>query len=49
MTGTTEKYVELRIFIFITVFLFPALSVAAMGSYGFIVWISQLIFGPPVV
>jgi nitrate reductase NapE len=42
-----EKKRERRGFIFITVFLFPALSVILVGGYGFIIWISQMLFGPP--
>ena len=38
---------ERRVFIFICVFLFPALSVILVGGYGFIVWIMQMILGPP--
>ncbi|PSV44467.1 trimethylamine N-oxide reductase system protein TorE [Photobacterium indicum] len=42
-----SKY-EWRSFIFITVFLFPILSVALVGGYGFIVWALQIFFlGPP--
>ncbi|MFO7993154.1 MAG: periplasmic nitrate reductase, NapE protein [Marinobacter sp.] len=38
---------ELRLFVFLIVFLFPTLSVAVVGGYGFIVWISQILMGPP--
>ncbi len=38
---------EWRLFIFIIVFLFPILSVMFVGGYGFIVWMYQLIAGPP--
>ena len=38
---------ELRAFLFLTVFLAPALTVALVGGYGFTVWILQLIAGPP--
>jgi nitrate reductase NapE len=42
-----ERKRERRGFIFITVFLFPALSVILVGGYGFAIWIFQMIFGPP--
>lgn len=42
-----DKKQELKIFLFITVFLFPILSVIVVGGYGLLVWISQMIFGPP--
>ncbi|WP_342030417.1 periplasmic nitrate reductase, NapE protein [Pseudomonas sp. SST3] len=38
---------ETRLFVFLLVFLFPLLSVVTVAGYGFIVWISQMIFGPP--
>ncbi len=38
---------ERRVFIFITVFLFPLLSIILVGGYGFVIWMLQLIFGPP--
>jgi periplasmic nitrate reductase NapE len=42
-----EKKQELRLFLFIVIFLFPLLSIALVGGFGFIIWISQLILGPP--
>ncbi len=38
---------ELLAFLFLTVVLFPVLAVAIVGGYGFIVWMSHLIGGPP--
>lgn len=43
-----EKMNERNTFIFLTVFLAPILSIIIVGSFGFIVWISQMIFGPPI-
>ncbi len=40
---------ERRVFIFIAVFLFPLLSIILVGGYGFVIWMLQLIFGPPGV
>jgi nitrate reductase NapE len=34
-------------FLFLAVVLFPVLSVAIVGGYGFLVWMSQLVLGPP--
>jgi len=47
--GTTQhrKRRELLVFLFITVVLFPLLSVMIVGGYGFAVWIYQMIAGPP--
>jgi nitrate reductase NapE len=43
----SPKNRELYAFLFLTVFLAPAVSVAVVGSYGFVIWIYQLIAGPP--
>ncbi|MEH6590416.1 MAG: periplasmic nitrate reductase, NapE protein [Halioglobus sp.] len=43
----SEKTIERRTFIFLAVFLAPVMAVAIVGSYGFAIWISQLIIGPP--
>ena len=38
---------ELRTFLFLTVILAPALLAAIVGGYGFLIWMYQLIEGPP--
>lgn len=38
---------ELAVFLFLAVVLAPILAVMVVGGYGFLVWISQMIFGPP--
>lgn len=38
---------ELFAFLVLAVVIWPILSVGIVGGYGFIVWMSQLIFGPP--
>ncbi|MGF1685736.1 periplasmic nitrate reductase, NapE protein [Photobacterium japonica] len=41
------KY-EWRSFLFITIFLFPILSIAIVSGYGFFIWAMQIFFwGPP--
>lgn len=42
-----EKRQQWHAFLFIIIALFPILSVAIVGGYGLIIWISQMIFGPP--
>jgi nitrate reductase NapE len=42
-----DKKTEFRSFILLCVFLAPALSIAIVGGYGFIVWMSQILLGPP--
>ena len=44
---SSNKKTELKAFTFLAVVLAPVLSVAIVGGYGFIVWISQIILGPP--
>lgn len=44
---TDQKSKEQRLFVFIIVFLFPLLSVALVGGYGFVIWMYQLLMGPP--
>ncbi|MCY1288866.1 periplasmic nitrate reductase, NapE protein [compost metagenome] len=42
-----SKSKETRLFLFLVACLFPILSVMIVGGYGFIVWMYQLIAGPP--
>ena len=47
-TGQPSKRRELTLFLFITVVLFPILSVMIVGGYGFLVWFWQMfVAGPP--
>ena len=41
------KAEERNVFILLAVFLAPILSVIIVGGYGFMIWMSHLIFGPP--
>ncbi|MFC5358825.1 periplasmic nitrate reductase, NapE protein [Azospirillum himalayense] len=38
---------EIAMFLILAVVIWPILSVAVVGGYGFLVWMSQLIMGPP--
>lgn len=38
---------ETRVFVFLTVVLAPALAVALVGAYGLLIWLSQMLVGPP--
>jgi periplasmic nitrate reductase NapE len=40
---------ELKGFLLLTVLLAPGLAIALVGSYGFAIWIYQLLAGPPGV
>jgi len=46
MEENTKKD-EIKMFLFITVILFPILTVMLIGGYGFAVWILQMVYGPP--
>ena len=47
--GGTVKKRELLMFLFLTIVLAPALAAGIVGAYGFVIWIYQLIAGPPGV
>ncbi len=42
-----SKRRELWGFLFLTVIFAPALAVVIVGGYGFLVWMYQLVQGPP--
>ncbi|WP_425460053.1 periplasmic nitrate reductase, NapE protein [Exilibacterium tricleocarpae] len=44
---TANKRDERVAFLILAVFLAPILTVIIVGGYGFIVWITQLLTGPP--
>lgn len=44
-----EQRRELAVFIFLTFVLAPLLAVIIVAGYGFLVWMYQLIAGPPSV
>jgi nitrate reductase NapE len=44
MSQQTEEF---RTFLFFSLVMAPVLAVMAVGGYGFIVWIYQMIVGPP--
>jgi nitrate reductase NapE len=44
-----EQRRELAVFIFLTFILAPILAVIIVAGYGFLVWMYQLIAGPPTV
>jgi nitrate reductase NapE len=38
---------ELLVFAIIVAFIWPVVAVGVVGGYGFLVWMTQLILGPP--
>ncbi len=45
--GPPSRGREIAVFLLLAVVIWPFLSVAVVGGYGFLVWMSQMIFGPP--
>ena len=41
------KAEERRVFVLLAVVLAPVLSVGIVGGYGFLVWMYQIVTGPP--
>lgn len=46
-TEPATKAEERRAFVLLAVVLAPVLSVVIVGGYGFLIWMSQLLLGPP--
>lgn len=42
-----QRKEEFRTWLFLTAVLAPVLAVLVVSGYGFVVWISQIIGGPP--
>jgi nitrate reductase NapE len=38
---------EIAAFLSLAVLIWPVISVAVVGGFGFLVWMSQLVLGPP--
>lgn len=38
---------ELVVFLIIAAFIWPVVAVGIVGGYGFLVWMAQLVLGPP--
>lgn len=38
---------ELLVFLTIVVLIWPVVAVGVVGGYGFLVWMTQLVLGPP--
>lgn len=45
--NTITKSDERRAFLLLAVFLAPIMAGVIVGGYGFMVWMFQLLFGPP--
>ena len=47
MQDESTQTEERRAFLLLVVFLAPIVSFMIVGGYGFLVWMSQLLLGPP--
>lgn len=45
--GGGTRRAELFVFAVIAAFIWPIVAVGVVGGYGFLVWMTQLILGPP--
>ena len=43
----TGRSAELLVFAIIVAFIWPVVAVGVVGGYGFLIWMMQLILGPP--
>lgn len=41
------KRAEIAAFLILAVLIWPIIAVGIVGGYGFLVWMSQLVLGPP--
>jgi nitrate reductase NapE len=44
--GTTKRE-ELFAFLILAILIWPVIAVGIVGGYGFLIWMSQVILGPP--
>jgi nitrate reductase NapE len=44
----SKRLAEWSTFLFVTLIVFPGIAVAFVGGYGFVVWMMQLMNGPPI-
>jgi nitrate reductase NapE len=46
-TDVRTKRGEIIAFVILAVLIWPIIAVGVVGGYGFLVWMSQVVFGPP--
>ena len=46
-TPRNSRREELFAFLVLAVLIWPVVAVSVVGGYGFIIWMSQIVFGPP--
>ena len=45
--GKSTRRAELLVFLLLAAVIWPFIAVGVVGGYGFLVWMWQIIFGPP--
>lgn len=45
--ASPSRWQEMFAFIALAVLIWPVLAVGIVGGYGFLVWMYQVVFGPP--
>ncbi len=45
--SSRTKRDEIIAFLVLAVVIWPVIAVGVVGGYGFLIWMSQLVFGPP--
>ncbi|HEU0154691.1 MAG TPA: periplasmic nitrate reductase, NapE protein [Stellaceae bacterium] len=44
---SATRRAEIFAFVVLAILIWPVLTVGVVGGYGFVVWMSQIVFGPP--
>jgi nitrate reductase NapE len=47
ITSPYSRREEFFAFLFLAIFMWPIVAVGVVGGYGFLVWMFQIVFGPP--
>ncbi len=43
----TSRRTEFLVFAIIVAFIWPVVAVGVVGGYGFLIWMTQMVLGPP--
>jgi nitrate reductase NapE len=47
VASTVSRREEFFAFLVLAIFIWPIVAVGVVGGYGFLVWMLQVVFGPP--
>ena len=47
LSVSSSRKAELFVFLIIVALIWPVIAVGVVGGYGFLVWMYQIVFGPP--